>query len=87
MKAVRVLSKAESKKILNQCPDRVVSSRFKSHDLKKEASARVGAYKFKSRWRIHGHQDLTPEPLRYSGAITIFLKSPPTSFYQCAFWM
>ena len=69
LKAVRVLSSEESKAVMKQCPDRVISSRMVR---RKKPTPGVGAFKYKSRWCIHGHQD--PD----TGLLEVFAPTPCT---------
>jgi len=69
LRAVKVLNQQESKRVLEQHPERVISSRM---IRRKKPTPGVGSFKFKSRWCIHGHQD--PD----TGTFEVFSPTPST---------
>ena len=77
LKAVRVLSKKESAEVMQNTPERVISSRM---IRRRKLMPGVGAFRFKSRWCLRGHQD--PD----TGEFEVFSPTPSaesiTMFFQ-----
>ena len=69
MKAVKLLSKEESKWVRENLGHRIISSRM---IRRKKPTPGVGAFKYKSRWCLHGHQD--PD----TGTFEVFSPTPAT---------
>ncbi len=59
--SVRVLSEKEFKKVREAMPERILSSRMVR---RWKPIAGVNQFKAKSRWRVHGHQDVDAPSLK-----------------------
>eukprot|EP00435_Cladocopium_sp_Y103_P028304 s1227_g7.t1 len=77
MKAVRLLSPDECKQVKRDFPHRIISSRM---IRRKKPMPGLGAFKFQSRWCLHGHQDPDTgtfevfSPMPSAEAITMFFQ-------------
>ena len=77
LKAVKVLSPDDSKKVRRQCPHRILQSRFVR---RKKPVPGLGQWKFKSRWCVLGHSDpdsgtySTYSPMPMTESISIFFQ-------------
>ena len=69
MKAVRLLTPDECRQVKRDFPHRIISSRM---IRRKKPMPGLGAFKFKSRWCLHGHQD--PD----TGTFEAFSPTPST---------
>ena len=69
LQAAKILSKEISDKIKQEHPDRIITSRM---IRRKKPMPGIGAFKYKSRWCLHGHCD--PD----SGSFEVFSPMPST---------